>query len=183
MSERKRGRPTKYTAAHVEQAYKLCLLGATDREMADFFEVDEKTFNVWKSKHPAFRQSLTRGKAQADAEVAQKLYHRALGYSHKAVKIFNEKGEPMIVEYDEHYPPDTQAASLWLRNRQPEKWRDRQVLEHTGKDGGPIQTEDLSALSPVEREQRLLAVQLELARVGERTNGHANGASNGSSKP
>ena len=27
--------------------------------------------------------------------------------------------------YTEHYPPDTQAASLWLRNRQPRQWRDK----------------------------------------------------------
>jgi hypothetical protein len=31
--------------------------------------------------------------------------------------------------YVANYPPDTAAASLWLRNRQPEKWRDRQNLD------------------------------------------------------
>ena len=33
--------------------------------------------------------------------------------------------EPVYAEYIEHYPPDTQAASLWLRNRHPDKWKDR----------------------------------------------------------
>ncbi|MOA55620.1 hypothetical protein D3C78_1794470 [compost metagenome] len=42
-------------------------------------------------------------------------------------------------EYVEHYPPDTPAASLWLRNRQPAKWRDKIQTEHSGPDGGPIQ--------------------------------------------
>ncbi len=37
-----------------------------------------------------------------------------------------------------HYPPDTQAASLWLRNRQPDKWRDKLTHEHAGPDGGPV---------------------------------------------
>jgi hypothetical protein len=32
-----RGRPTKYKEEYNEQAYKLCLLGATDKELADFF--------------------------------------------------------------------------------------------------------------------------------------------------
>lgn len=140
------GRPTKYRPEYAEQAYKLCLLGATDAEMADFFQVTEQTLNNWKS-HPKFFESITRGKLLADAEVAEKLYQRAKGYSHEAVKIFNHQGVEMVVPYTEHYPPDTQAASLWLRNRQPAKWRDR--VEHTGADGGAIETVTRIELVPM----------------------------------
>lgn len=134
------GRPTDYRAAHPDQARKLCLLGATDKEMADFFQVSESTLNLWKTAHPEFSESITRGKLAADADVAEKLYHRALGYSHKAVKIFMPAGAalPVYADYTEHYPPDTQAASLWLRNRQSAKWRDKQEHEHTGADGAPL---------------------------------------------
>jgi hypothetical protein len=127
------GRPTTFRDEFVEQAYKLCLLGATDVEMAAFFGTSEQTLNAWKKAHPQFLESITRGKLQADAEVAEKLYRRALGYSHEAVKIFMPAGasEPVYAKYTEHYPPDTQAASLWLRNRQSAKWRDKQELEHT----------------------------------------------------
>ena len=121
-----RGRPSKYKAEFAEQARKLCLLGATDAEMADFFGVTEQTVNAWKAAHPAFLESITRGKLMADADVAEKLYERAMGYSHPAVKIFNNQGVELVVPYTEHYPPDTQAASLWLRNRQSKKWRDKQ---------------------------------------------------------
>lgn len=121
-----RGRPSKYKAEFAEQARKLCLLGATDAEMADFFGVTEQTVNAWKAAHPAFLESITQGKMLADAEVADKLHQRAMGYSHPAVKIFNNQGVQMVVPYTEHYPPDTQAASLWLRNRQPKRWRDKQ---------------------------------------------------------
>lgn len=134
----KKGRPSSYVEAYAEQARKLCLLGATDKEMADFFRVSEQTLNAWKGAHPAFLESITRGKMLADANVAQKLYHRALGYSHDAVKIFQVDGAPLIVPYVEHYPPDTPAASLWLRNRQPAKWRDKLDHEVTGKDGTPL---------------------------------------------
>lgn len=34
------GRPTKYKKEYDDQAFKLCLLGATDKEIADFFEVN-----------------------------------------------------------------------------------------------------------------------------------------------
>ena len=132
------GRPSLYRKEYAEQAYKLCLLGATDVQMADFFAVEEKTINNWKAAQPDFFQSITRGKLIADARVAERLFQRAMGYQHEAVKIFMPAGasEPVYAPYVEHYPPDTQAASLWLRNRQPAKWRDR--VEHTGADGGPL---------------------------------------------
>lgn len=128
------GRPTKYKPEYAEQAYKLCLLGATDKEMADFFGVNEDTVHEWKKVHAEFSESTTRGKQAADAEVAERLFKRALGYSHEAVKIFMPSGaeKPVYAAYTEHYPPDTQAASLWLRNRQPGKWRDKRDVEATG---------------------------------------------------
>jgi hypothetical protein len=53
------------------------------------------------------------------------LYHRACGYSHKAVKIFQHGGQTIEHEYIERYPPDTAAAIIWLKNRRPQEWRDR----------------------------------------------------------
>jgi DNA-binding XRE family transcriptional regulator len=125
------GRPTKYKAEYADQAYKLTLLGATDAQLADFFGVTEQTFNAWKKSHPEFLESITRGKDLADAEIAAALYHRAKGYSHPEDKIFNNNGQEMVVPTIKHYPPDTQAASLWLRNRQPGRWRDKQQVEHS----------------------------------------------------
>ena len=62
------GRPSQYKAEYCEQAYKLCLLGATDVQLADFFGVSEQTLNTWKQKHPKFLESLRAGKDEADAE-------------------------------------------------------------------------------------------------------------------
>ncbi len=73
-----------------------------------------------------------RGREIADSEVAVKLRDRALGYSHAAVKIVVVNGEVQKVPYIQHYPPDTAAASLWLRNRQPKKWRDKTEMDLTG---------------------------------------------------
>jgi len=127
-----RGRPTKYKNEYAQQAYKLCLLGATDKELADFFEVDEATINRWKQSEPEFCESIKKGKEIADAEVANKLYHRAIGYEHPEDKIFQYEGEPVVVPTVKHYPPDPTAAIFWLKNRQKDKWRDKQELEHTG---------------------------------------------------
>jgi len=123
------GRPSKYRTEYAEQAYKLCLLGATDKDMASFFDVNEDTINEWKKTHEEFSESLKRGKLEADAVIASKLYHRAKGYEHPEDKIFNDQGVPLVVPTIKHYPPDTTAAIFWLKNRQPKQWRDKQEVE------------------------------------------------------
>ena len=72
--------------------------------------------------------------------MADKLYQRACGYSHQSEKIFNNQGEVIRAECTEHYAPDTGAIALWLKNRQPKKWRDKQDVALTGADGGPVET-------------------------------------------
>jgi len=123
------GRPSKYDPAKTpEQAYKLCLLGATDKELADFFGVAESTLNKWKIDYPEFSEALNRGKVEADARVAHSLYHRALGYEHPDTDIRVVNGEVVITPTIKRYPPDTAAAIFWLKNRQRGKWRDK--IEH-----------------------------------------------------
>ena len=127
------GRPTKFDRKMLDQVEKLCMLGATDKELADFFEISEQTLNVWKQEHPEFRESLKRGKAEADANVASRLYQRALGYEHPEVHVSNYQGEVTLTPLTKHYPPDTAAAIIWLKNRQPAKWRDKVEHDVSGK--------------------------------------------------
>lgn len=147
---KQRGRPSSYKPEYAEQAYKLCLLGAIDRDMADFFGVSEVTFNTWKKEHPEFLKSLKEGREYADANVASRLYERAMGYEHPEDKIFNDNGVPLIVPTIKHYPPDSTAAIFWLKNRQRDKWRDKHETELTGKDGGAIQVSIESALESLD---------------------------------
>lgn len=132
------GRPSKYKPDYAEQAIKLCMLGMTDAEMASFFEVSESTLNLWKEVHPEFSESIKKGKAAADADVASRLYHRAMGYDHPEDDIRVVSGEIVITPTIKHYPPDTTAGIFWLKNRQRDKWRDKVETEVTGKDGGPV---------------------------------------------
>lgn len=135
------GRPTGYRPEYAELVSKLAAFGATDRQMADVLQVTEQTFNNWKQAHPEFFESLKIAKDKLDSDVNQSLYRRAMGYSHKAVKIFYDKdlGKCVEHEYVEHYPPDSTALIFWLKNRQPHQWRDKQEI--SGPDGGDIPIE------------------------------------------
>lgn len=133
-SSSKGGRPSSYRAAFVSQAEKLCRLGATDLELADFFSVSVRTIHAWKLKYPEFYAALQMSKAEADKMVEQALFRRAIGYTHPSEKIFDHAGVPLRVETQQHYPPDVAACAFWLKNRQG--WRDRPE-EKNGDDDAP----------------------------------------------
>lgn len=123
----KRGTPPKYREEFNDRAAILCLKGATDQDLADEFEVDVVTIWRWKNRYPDFCNPLKAAKDIVDDQIERSLYERARGYSHKAVKIFMPPGskEGVVVEYIEHYPPDPTSMIYWLKNRRPEKWRER----------------------------------------------------------
>ena len=124
------GRPTKYKLEYAEQAYKLAQEGFTDKKIAGFFKVREKTINNWKKIHPEFLQSLKRGKDEFDSDVIEKsLAKRAAGYSHPDVHISNYQGNITITDITKHYPPDPTSMIFWLKNRRPDRWRDKQSIE------------------------------------------------------
>jgi hypothetical protein len=119
-------RPSSYRAKFATQAAKACSAGFTDRELADLFGVCERTINTWKVEHFEFSAALKTGKEAADERVERSLYHKAIGYRHEAVKIFCTKdGEIVEHAYVEQFPPSDTACIFWLKNRRPDKWRDR----------------------------------------------------------
>ena len=126
------GGSPKYRDDFARQATKLCSLGATDDDLAEFFAVNARTIRRWKVEHEAFCNALRLGKGLVDDQVERSLYQRAVGYSCDTVKIFTHQGQVIRAEYREHYPPDTTAAIFWLKNRRPEQWRDKQDLNHGG---------------------------------------------------
>jgi hypothetical protein len=140
------GRKSKYQLDYCEQVTKLCRLGATDQEIANFFKVNEDTINVWKKQYKEFFAAIKEGKIQADAEVADRLYMRAIGYEHNEDKIFIYEGRPIIVPTIKRYPPDTTAAIFWLKNRQPKLYREKQELD-INKNLDNLSDEDLIKLA------------------------------------
>ena len=97
------GRPTKFQESFIAQAEKLCELGATDQQMADFFEVSIATINNWKHDFPQFLDTIKNSKLRPDDDVVESLFQKA------------KNG-------------DTTAMIFWLKNRQPKDWRDRREV-------------------------------------------------------
>jgi hypothetical protein len=125
-----RGRPTEYKPEFAAQAEKLCALGATDMELAEFFGVTDRTIYRWKHSHDDFCQALKVGKDALDDRVERSLYQRAVGYSFNSEKIFHFQGSITRADTVEHVPPDPGAAMSWLKNRRGGAWRDKQEVEH-----------------------------------------------------
>lgn len=98
--------------------------GKTDTEVAEYFKLTARTIWNWKYKYPEFFLALEDTKAEIDGNVKHALYQRAVGYKHVEEKVFCSFGEIITHKTMKVYPPDVGAATLWLKNRQPEKWRE-----------------------------------------------------------
>lgn len=123
------GRITKYKPEYAKTCLKLARLGLTEKEMADVLGVGASTLHQWKDAHVEFGESLKEGKALADANVANMLYERALGYEHDEVDIRVVSGEIVQTPIRKYYPPDTTACIFWLKNRRPDLWREKREPE------------------------------------------------------
>jgi hypothetical protein len=129
---RKVGRPTDYRREYARQAKLLCMMGATDAELAEFFKCSTQAIYRWQLHFSEFRRAIKMGKEATDNRVERSLYNRAVGYSHPDVHISNYQGDVTVTPITKHYPPDVAAAFIWLKNRRPDLWRDKQEIAHTG---------------------------------------------------
>jgi hypothetical protein len=126
-------RPSTFKPEYVAQAKKLAAMGLTDAEIADFFGVAVRTLYNWKVDYKAFAKALKQGKKAPDERVQASLYKRACGYEFKTETVFQHQGVVVRAKTTEHVPPDVTAGIFWLKNRDPENWRDRQEHDHGGK--------------------------------------------------
>ena len=74
--------------------------GLTDEQIAHNMGITAKTLYVWKNEHSAICEALKKGKEVVDYQVENALLNKALG-------------------------GDTTAQIFWLKNRRPDKCRDK----------------------------------------------------------
>lgn len=102
--------------------------GLTDEQIANNIGISVSCLNNWKNKYVEILKSLKKGKEVVDRQVENALLKRALGYE------YTETTREYIPELDEmkttkkvtkQVAPDTTAQIFWLKNRKPDKWRDK----------------------------------------------------------
>lgn len=112
--------------------------GLTDEQIAHNMGISRKTLAEWKKKYGDIGDTLKKGKEVIDNQVENALLKKALGMKEtikKAIKVkevkYNEGkrvSEKEHIEYvneEVFVPPDTTAQIFWLKNRRPDKWRDK----------------------------------------------------------
>ena len=117
--------------------------GLTDEQIANKSGIHRDTYYDWCNRFPDFSDAIKRGKAPVDTEVENALLKSALGHTvkvRKAIKVKTKiqltgKGtkEEEHIEYaeeDVYIPPNTTAQIFWLKNRRPDKWRDKVETEN-----------------------------------------------------
>lgn len=123
---------TKYEVGHAKEAEILVReFQATDSQLAEFFNVTPETIERWRQHHPEFNSSIEEVRKLQNAAVEKALFERAIGYKHQQEKVVTSKltGEPIVASYNESFPPDINAAQFWLKNRDPENWKDVSKVE------------------------------------------------------
>lgn len=106
--------------------------GLTDEQIAANIGISRSTLNAWKDRYSDISDTLKRGKDVVDLQVENALLKRALGYEYEEVKEKFECGvmtERTVAKKE--VIPDTTAQIFWLKNRKPDKWRDKPDYEDT----------------------------------------------------
>lgn len=134
------GRPSKFKEifeAHKDKIQILTENGLTDKQVSELFGITEQTYNNWKKAHPDFFESIKDWKLTADGEIEVSLRDRAKGYSCPETKAQwvqdKDGGRWEYAELTRRYPPDPTSMIFWLKNRQPDKWRDKQEIDIPGE--------------------------------------------------
>jgi len=147
---------SKWTEDRPEQVYRLALLGATEEEMAKIIGVSYSTIQMWKKDKKEFREALQMGKMEADSNVAEALYKRAVGFEKEIEQVVKTKYGVEVVKVKKYFPPDSWAAMKWLSMRQRGRWTDVQRTEITEKrlsvtniDFSKMTTEELKMLKRI----------------------------------
>ncbi len=108
--------------------------GLTDEQIAKNIGISRSTLNVWKDRYSDISDALKKGKDIIDRQVENALLKRALGYEYEEVK---EKFEDDVITErtvtKKEVVPDTTAQIFWLKNRKPDKWRDKPAYEDTSE--------------------------------------------------
>lgn len=107
---------------YLDEIQGWAMSGLTDEQIADNLSIAVCTLYEYKKKYPEFADALKKGKDIADAQVVNALYKTATGFVYYE-ETTNAVGD--VVSVQKYAKPNTTAQIFWLKNRQPDRWRDK----------------------------------------------------------
>lgn len=132
MSEKKskKTRP-KYTPEKKDEILRLAEDGKTNAQIAAKLGLAVETIEKWTSQKEDLIRAIKEAKEPTDNTVEATLLQKALGYHKETVKVFFDSKTGQVIEhrYIDFVEPDTASAIFWLRNRQPDRWRESRNIQ------------------------------------------------------
>lgn len=139
QTKNKGGRPPVFTQEHKEVMLRLAGLQYTNEQMANIIGCSKDTFYRWLKEDPELSDSLKAAKEKTDALVEQSLFNKAVGnvtVTERTSGICPDTGNLIETVKTKEVPPSDTAMIFWLKNRRPDRWREKQEVElNTGKEG------------------------------------------------
>ena len=132
----KAGRKSKYRT-HVEpflaRITAWCKAGALEKDLCKKLGISESALNDYKTRFPELSQAIIDGKMEPDDLVESTLLKRALGYTYEEVKTTSfadnkDSRRQLVIRTTHEVSADVRAMIFWLKNRRPQRWRDRSEL-------------------------------------------------------
>lgn len=182
-SPRLPGRKRVFTYTELKAVRHLSQLGATEKEIAEYFDVEVERIQEWKRNHRLFKAAVNQGGLIADMKVAKSLYKRAVGYryieeEYSAIEI-DGVVQPMekmckVKRTIKTVIPDVKAQQHWLKVRRRNEWSsfDVQAVLHGGSVNHlhqKLQDIDIQQLTPESQKMLFEITQQQLASSNSTT--------------
>lgn len=100
--------------------------GAGVGKIAEKIGISAKKLERMAKKNLRLSQALMYDREQTDAMVEEALLKKALGFfASEEKRVLKANGQEEVTTVSKEVPPDVSAAAAWLKNRCPQKWRDK----------------------------------------------------------
>lgn len=119
--------------SHPIRIYKLCVLGLKKKDIAMALGITPITLSKWVQTHPSVAKAMAEGSLVCQANVAEAVYKRAVGFTKTIEEVRVVQGEVLRVKVQKYFPPNMQAAVYFLNNRAPNYWGSVKEVKHTGE--------------------------------------------------
>jgi len=128
----------KYSEELIEKLCKHLKQGATITSTCQAIGISRETFYDWMKKKPDVSDTIKKAMAIPDQKVENALYksaimgHRYTEKEYKGVAVGEKVKMILVKKVRKFIPPNVTAQIFYLKNKQPDEWKDRQDIDLSG---------------------------------------------------